>query len=217
MDKNLLLLIVLALVVIIFVVAIVEGYQLSKTAKGRKIHDKLEAYNTVAKAASTVASKQDQLDNKAKKAFAMQYAKEALEKLGLKGLDVTLLSGIVEKAYQELFKTFYFSYNVGLSTNTDGSEKDAFKDGDKNGVPDFLEDPKPEQSKQVDAPVEKPAADAKPAEDKPVDKPADEKPANAPAEAAAPKEAPEDYIKGLVAKDQASTPEKDKETPDVVK
>lgn len=217
MDKNLLLLIVLVLVVIIFVVAIVEGYQLSKTAKGRKIHDKLEAYNTVAKAASTVASKQDQLDNKAKKAFAMQYAKEALEKLGLKGLDVTLLSGIVEKAYQELFKTFDFSYNVGLSTNTDGSEKDAFKDGDKNGVPDFLEDPKPEQSQQVDAPVEKPAADAKPAEDKPVDKPADEKPANAPAEAAAPKEAPEDYIKGLVAKDQASTPEKDKETPDVVK
>lgn len=217
MDKNLVLLIVLALVVIIFLVAIVEGYQLSKTAKGRKIHDKLEAYNTVAKAASTVASKQDQLDNKAKKAFAMQYAKEALEKLGLKGLDVTLLSGIVEKAYQELFKTFDLSYNVGLSTNTDGSEKDAFKDGDKNGVPDFLEDPKPEQSQQVDAPVEKPAADAKPVEDKPVDKPADEKPANAPAEAAAPKEAPEDYIKGLVAKDQASTPEKDKETPDVVK
>lgn len=217
MDKNLLLLVVLALVVIIFVVAIVEGYQLSKTAKGRKIHDKLEAYNTVAKAASTVASKQDQLDNKAKKAFAMQYAKEALEKLGLKGLDVTLLSGIVEKAYQELFKTFDFSYNVGLSTNTDGSEKDAFKDGDKNGVPDFLEAPKPEQSQQVAAPVEKPAADAKPAEDKPVDKSADEKPANAPAEAAAPKEAPEDYIKGLVAKDQASTPEKDKETPDVVK
>lgn len=130
---------------VITVVVIIFGFVIAKSAKGRQLYDKMTSLNSMIEIASQAAvSHSAQLENATgadKKDSAIKYAEDYLESNGFKIDDKTrsLIGNIIEKVYQTEYKILQYSYNVGLATNTDGSEKTAFEDKDKDGTPDFLE------------------------------------------------------------------------------
>ena len=127
-------------IIVIAIALVVLGVVSSKSNKGRKVHEKLEAYYKISKAASAEATKQENLTGEERKQWAVDFAVKELGKLGYKKPSVDLLYSTLEQCYTEAFKLYNTAYNWGLATNTDGSERDAFKDEDGNGVADFKED-----------------------------------------------------------------------------
>ena len=130
---------------IVTLAVIIFGFVISKSSKGRQLYDKLTSLNSMIQLASQAAvSHASQLENATgaeKKDSAVAYAKEYLTSKGfsINAETESLIANIIEKIYQTEYKVLQYSYNVGLSTNTDSSKNEAFADKDKDGVPDFLE------------------------------------------------------------------------------
>lgn len=127
-----------SIAILIFAISVfIFGLLNSKTPKGRKVNDTLEAVKSISQAAFTEASQQTGLTGKERKNFAVDFVQEQLNKLGFKNVSVKLIAPFIEDAYANGIKIYEKAYNWGLSTNTDGSEKLA--DVNLNGIPDSQE------------------------------------------------------------------------------
>lgn len=129
------------LLTVLTVATVIYFFILAKTSKGRL------RYEQIVKAAEAGVAKADGMtdaSNTEKKKTALDFVINYLTKtLGIKSknVDTDFISNLIEKVYKTEFKFAQVAYNVGLSTNNDDSEKQAFEDKDKNGTPDIFDEP----------------------------------------------------------------------------
>lgn len=129
------------LLTVLTVATVIYFFILAKTAKGRL------RYEQIIKAVEAGVAKADGMtdaSNTEKKQTALNFVINYLTNtlgIKLKNVNTDFISNLIEKVYKTEFKFAQVAYNVGLSTNKDGSQTKAFEDKDHNGTPDIFDEP----------------------------------------------------------------------------